>query len=46
MFEYFPTHYSWNMRLLMAAQLGGELGEIDEACRPLRQARGPSRREG
>jgi dienelactone hydrolase len=37
MFEYFPTHYSWNMGLLMAAQLGGELSEIDEACRPLRE---------
>ena len=37
MFEYFPNHYSWNMGLLMAAQLGGELGEIDEACRPLRK---------
>ena len=37
MFEYFPNHYSWNMGLLMAAQLGGELGEIDEACRPLHE---------
>ena len=37
MFEYFPNHYSWNMGLLMAAQLGGELSEIDEACRPLRE---------
>ena len=36
-FEYFPTHYSWNMGLLMAAQLGGELTEIDEACRPLQE---------
>lgn len=35
MFEYFPTHYSWNLGLLMAAQLGGELTEIDAACRPL-----------
>jgi dienelactone hydrolase len=35
-FEYFPAHYSWNLGLLMAAQLGGELSEIDEACRPLR----------
>ena len=35
MLEYFPTHYSWNFGLLMAAQLGGELTEIDEACRPL-----------
>ena len=40
MFEYFPNHYSWNMGLLMAAQLGGELGEIDEACRPLRELAG------
>ena len=36
MFEYFPGHYSWNLGVLMAAQLGGELSEIDEACRPLR----------
>jgi dienelactone hydrolase len=35
MFEYFPTHYSWTLGLLMAAQLGGEMSEIDEACRPL-----------
>ena len=36
MFEYFPGNYSWNLGLLMAAQLGGEMSEIDEACRPLR----------
>ena len=35
MFEYFPGHYSWSMGLLTAAQLGGEMSEIDEACRPL-----------
>jgi len=35
MFEYFPGHYSWNLAILMAAQLGGELTEIDRACRPL-----------
>jgi dienelactone hydrolase len=34
--EYFPSFYSWNMGVLMAAQLGGELNEIDAACRPLR----------
>ncbi len=46
MFEYFPTHYSWNLGLLMAAQLGGELTEIDEACRPLIEvARRPGVRE-
>ena len=36
MFEYFPSNYSWNLGVLMAAQLGGELTEIDDACRPLR----------
>jgi dienelactone hydrolase len=36
MYEYFPSHYSWNLGVLMAAQLGGELTEIDGACRPLR----------
>ena len=35
MFEYFPDHYSWNLGMLMAVQLGGELSEVDEACRPL-----------
>jgi dienelactone hydrolase len=37
MFEYFPSHYSWNLGVLMAAQLGGELTEIDGACRPLQE---------
>jgi dienelactone hydrolase len=36
MFEYFGGHYSWNLGVLMAVQLGGELTEIDAACRPLR----------
>lgn len=36
MFEYFSGHYSWNLSVLMAVQLGGELPEIDGACRPLR----------
>jgi len=35
MFEYFPENYSWNLGLLMALQLGGEISEIDLACRPL-----------
>ena len=35
MFEYFSGHYSWNLGVLMAVQLGGELTEIDGACRPL-----------
>lgn len=36
MFEYFANHYSWNMALLMAQQSGGEITEIDRACRALR----------
>jgi dienelactone hydrolase len=36
MFAYFPDHYAWNLGFLMAAQLGGELAEMDRACRPLR----------
>ncbi|MEO5845625.1 MAG: alpha/beta hydrolase, partial [Caldimonas sp.] len=36
MLEYFPGHYSWNLGVMMAVQLGGELTEIDGACRPLR----------
>jgi dienelactone hydrolase len=35
-FEHFDDHYAWNLGVLMAAQLGGEMTEIDEACRPLR----------
>lgn len=35
MFEYFQDHYSWSLGVLMALQLGGELSEIDAACRPL-----------
>lgn len=37
MFEYFPDMYSWNMAVLMTVQVGGEISEIDEACRPLRE---------
>jgi dienelactone hydrolase len=40
MFEYFAGHYSWNLGVLMAAQLGGEMTEIDGACRPLRPLAG------
>jgi len=38
MFEYFPNHYSWSTAALMAVQRGGELSEVDEACRPLLEA--------
>lgn len=38
MFAYFGQNYSWNLGLLMALQLGGELTEIDSVCAPLREA--------
>jgi dipeptidyl aminopeptidase/acylaminoacyl peptidase len=38
MFEYFPSNYPWSMSLLMALDMGGNLSEIDDICRPLRDA--------
>ncbi len=37
MFEYFPENYPWNLAVMGAAYLGA-IGEIDEACRPLKEA--------
>ena len=36
MFEYFPENYAWSLAVMMADSCGGAIGEIDEACRPLR----------
>lgn len=36
MFEYFPDNYAWSLAVMMAETCGGAIGEIDEACRPLR----------
>jgi dienelactone hydrolase len=36
MFEYFPTNYPWSMSVLMALEMGGNVSEIDDICRPLR----------
>src|SRR3954465_15380531 len=38
MFEYFPNNYVWNLSLNIAVAMGGSMGEIDEACRPLVEA--------
>ncbi len=39
MFEYFKENYVWNLALNgIASGGGGEIGEIDEACRSLREA--------
>jgi dienelactone hydrolase len=36
MFEYFPKNYPWSLAV-MQALVGGAMGEIDEACRPLKE---------
>ena len=37
MFEYFPNNYPWSLAVMGALSRGGVIGEIDEACRPLRE---------
>jgi dienelactone hydrolase len=34
-FEYFPQNYAWSLAVAMADGCGAELGDIDDACRPL-----------
>jgi fermentation-respiration switch protein FrsA (DUF1100 family) len=36
MFEYFRTNYTWNLATIMTVGMGGQISEIDEACRELR----------
>ena len=38
MFEYFPNNYVWNLSVNIALESGGRIGEVDEMCRPLREA--------
>lgn len=40
MFEYFDNRYVWNLSANLALTMGGQIGEIDEACRPLVAATG------
>lgn len=35
MFQYFPTNYVWNLSVNIAMNCGGQIGEVDEICRPL-----------
>ncbi len=37
MFEYFPNNYPWSLGVMGILARGGQIGEIDEACRPLRE---------
>ncbi len=38
MFEYFRENYTWNLALMSAVDRGGAIGEIDEACRSIKEA--------
>jgi dienelactone hydrolase len=38
MFEPFPGNYVWNLSVNLALMCGGNIGEIDAACRPIREA--------
>jgi len=40
MFEYFPNNYTWNLAVMSALNRGGQMSEIDEACRPLKEIAG------
>ena len=36
--EYFPNNYVWNLSLAIAVASGGELGELMDMCKPLKDA--------
>ena len=40
MFEYFPNNYTWSLAVMGAINRGGQISEIDEACRPLKEFAG------
>lgn len=40
MFEYFPNNYTWSLAVMSALNRGGQISEIDEACRPLKDIAG------
>lgn len=40
MFEYFPNNYTWSLAVMSTLNRGGQISEIDEACRPLREVAG------
>jgi dienelactone hydrolase len=38
MFQYFPTNYVWSLSTMIALTHGGNIGEVDAMCAPLREA--------
>jgi dienelactone hydrolase len=37
MFEYFPGNYVWNLGVVATLNSGGQIDEVDRACRPIRE---------
>jgi len=35
MFEYFPENYTWSLATISVLNGGGNISEVDDACRPL-----------
>ena len=46
MFEYFPNNYTWSLAVMSALNRGGQVSEVDEACRPLREIAGTKALQG
>src|SRR5690606_32874070 len=38
LFQYFPNNYVWNLSVNIALGSGGQIGEIEDMCRPLVEA--------
>jgi dienelactone hydrolase len=38
LFQYFQNNYVWNLAVNMALESGGQIGEIEDMCGPLREA--------
>lgn len=37
MFEYFPENYTWTLATMIPLNCGGNISELDDACRPLKE---------
>ena len=37
MFEYFPENYTWSLATMSVLNGGGNISEVDDACRPLKE---------
>ena len=38
LFQYFPDNYVWNLSINIALESGGQIGEIEDMCKPLKEA--------